>query len=614
MGSDDGDASWPRVEGYELIAVLGNGGMGTVYRARQVQLDREVALKVIHPHLAKDPAFRERYRIEMRTATTLQHPNIVPVYAAGETDDCLFIAMLLVPGNDLASYVKARGALKPSEAVAIVRQVAAALDEAHGKRLIHRDVKPHNVLVDERSTHVYLTDFGLARSLDATAGITATGTRMGTIDYMSPEQIEGTHIGPPSDVYALGCLLYALLTGGRPFSGESEVSVIRQKMQGPSRPTLAELGLPADLDAVVQRSQDERPDHRQPSAGDLASAASAALAPGLPAAAPDRFELARTEPHPARRTDPRLAAAAFDDSGSSSRSHAKRNRLVLASLVLLAAGCAATALVLSSAQSDDDPPHKAASQASDQQTPAPAASTLPGQPASDQPGESGEPERSNGGHAQAGDPGLVGSWSGNAQISYDDGGVDSFEQTITIDSLEVGEVAGTSTAVQGASTCTGPITLTTIKGRKYTFSYTETNTEECIDSSTLTLRREGDLLDYSETTDTSLSSALLPRRSDDGQDTTGPSSSDSDGWPDYQDGYAVMLSANLKRSGAESVAAADSGGVLWSSDYPGLTPGYWIAFAGPYGTEADADAALPTYQDSHSDAYVKFVDGSSVGE
>lgn len=604
MGASD----LPRVQGYELSAVLGSGGMGTVYRARQLQFDREVALKVIHPHLATDLAFRERFRLEMRAAITLQHPNIVPVYAASEADAQLFIAMLLVPGRDLASYMNEHGAFQPSEAVAIVKQIAGALDEAHGKRLIHRDVKPHNILVDERSTHVYLTDFGLARSLDATGGFTATGTRMGTIDYMSPEQIEGTDVGPASDVYALGCLLYAVLTGGRPFSGESDVSVIREKMRGPSHPTLADLGLPAALDAVVRRSQDADPSRRQASAGELAAAAGASLAPGASVAASDRNALARTEPHPLRRPGPRLAATRVDEPGAPASSSPRRRTIVVAALIFLLVGGVGAALVVSQRGSDDDPGKRGGAQA------AGGAGLSSSDSSPSDSGGSGQDEQPAGNDSRVGDSGMIGSWSGDAQISYESGEVATFEQTIKIDSLRVGEVAGASTAVQGASTCTGPITLTGIKGQKYTFSYAETNTEECIDSSTMTLRREGDLLNYKETTDTSVSSALLPRGFEGDQPPSEPAPTGSDGWPDYQSGYAVMLSANIQRAGAESVAAAESGGVLWSSDYPGLTPGYWVAFAGPFSTEAAARNALPAYQDTHPDAYVKYVDGSSVGE
>jgi hypothetical protein len=208
---------------------------------------------------------------------------------------------------------------------------------------------------------------------------------------------------------------------------------------------------------------------------------------------------------------------------------------------------------------------------------------------------------------------VIGTWDGSAQITYDDGQTDSFTQTISIDSLAVGQQAGTSTAVQGDSTCTGPITLLSMRGTSYRFSYEETNTDECIDTSTITLRLNGDRLDYRERTEVSISAGALQRTTDDAsQQAPAGEGGGTDGWPDNVAGWAVILSSNKVRSNAQTLAASESGGVLYSSDYPNLTPGYWVVFIGPFSSESDARAALPTFTDSHPDAYVRYIDGSNV--
>src|SRR4051794_39807185 len=208
-----GLATGDEVAGYVIEGVLGRGGMGVVYRARQGDLDRLVALKVIAPEIADDPAFVARFRAESRVAASVEHPNVVPIYEAGERDGMLFIAMRYVPGTDLRALLRESGSLHPSHAVRVVSQVAAALDAVHSAGLVHRDVKPANVLLAQPDEHVYLTDFGLARQAAASTAATAGGQVLGTLDYISPEQLRGQRVDARSDVYSLTALLYQLLEG-----------------------------------------------------------------------------------------------------------------------------------------------------------------------------------------------------------------------------------------------------------------------------------------------------------------------------------------------------------------------------------------------------------------
>ncbi|MDP8967126.1 MAG: serine/threonine protein kinase, partial [Actinomycetota bacterium] len=202
-----------RVEG-----VIARGGMGVVYRAVQLDLQRPVALKVIADHHAGDPEFRERFERESRMAAAIDHPNVVPVYAAGEDRGALYIVMRFVAGSDLHALIRSDGRLPAQRAAAIVAQVASALDAAHGAGLVHRDVKPANVLLARDGDHAYLSDFGLMRALDPQVPLTDSGRWMGTVDFAAPEQLQGERVDARSDVYSLGCVLFAALTGAPPFA------------------------------------------------------------------------------------------------------------------------------------------------------------------------------------------------------------------------------------------------------------------------------------------------------------------------------------------------------------------------------------------------------------
>jgi len=260
-----------RVEG-----VIARGGMGVVYRAVQLDLQRPVALKVITADRAGDPEFRERFTRESRMAAAIDHPNVVPVYAAGEDRGALYIVMRYVPGRDLHALIKHDGRLPATRAAAIVAQVAAALDVAHAAGLVHRDVKPANVLLAAGSgDHAYLSDFGLMRTLDPLEPLTDSGSWIGTVDFASPEQLAGERVDARSDVYSLGCVLYAALTGMPPFPRETVPATLLAHLRDPV-PRPSSNGADRLFDRIVARALAKEPEDRYPSAGDLGRAALAA--------------------------------------------------------------------------------------------------------------------------------------------------------------------------------------------------------------------------------------------------------------------------------------------------------------------------------------------------
>jgi serine/threonine-protein kinase len=241
--------------GYRLDALIARGGMGVVYRATQLALERPVALKVIARHLADDESFRERFLGESQLAARLDHPAVVPVYDAREEDGELIVAMRLVEGGDLKRRLRERGPLPPEEAVELLGQVADALDAAHGAGIVHRDVKPQNILLE--GERAYLTDFGLAKAL-GDSGVLSGASIAGTAEYMSPEQWRGRDVGPAADVYSLGCVLYEAITGIVPFA----------RRDGEAEPRM-----PRGLDRVIERAVAKDPAERYPSAGELIEAA-----------------------------------------------------------------------------------------------------------------------------------------------------------------------------------------------------------------------------------------------------------------------------------------------------------------------------------------------------
>jgi YVTN family beta-propeller protein len=273
--------------GYRIDAVLGRGGMGVVYRAYDVSLKRNVALKLLAPDLAQDERFRERFLSETELAASLEHPNVVPIHAAGEVEGQLFLAMRYVEGRDLKKVLQEAGALAPARALAVCSQVAAALDAAHERGLVHRDVKPSNVLLDARE-HVYLADFGLTRRLEEQSLRVGEGLSLGTPSYAAPEQIRGEPVDGRADVYSLGCLLFECLTGAVPFEGGRALAVLWAHLNDPP-PSASERRheLPASLDPVLARAMAKDPEDRYSTCAELVDAARAAV-PGLEAAAGGR--------------------------------------------------------------------------------------------------------------------------------------------------------------------------------------------------------------------------------------------------------------------------------------------------------------------------------------
>jgi serine/threonine-protein kinase len=271
--------------GYRIDRVIGRGGMGVVYLATQEALDRRVALKIVAPELGAEATFRERFARELKFVAAVDHPNVIPVYDARSEEGVLFIAMRYVEGTDLRELLLAEGRLTPPRAVDIVEQVAQALDAVHDLGVVHRDVKPANVLIGRRRgvDHVYLTDFGLSKHTTSGLGMTAPGQWVGTVDYVPPEQILGQSLDLRTDVYALGCVLYEVLTGRVPYAKEGDAAKLWAHMHDPP-PSLAAtgFGLPAGLDAVVARAIAKRPEDRWPSAGALAAAARAAVEQASP--------------------------------------------------------------------------------------------------------------------------------------------------------------------------------------------------------------------------------------------------------------------------------------------------------------------------------------------
>jgi hypothetical protein len=263
--------------GYRIEALLGRGGMGTVYLAEDMRLRRKVALKLLLPELARDERFRKRLLAESKLAAGLDHPNIVPIYEAGETEEQIFISMRYVEGQDLKTALR-EGALSPEHALGLVSQIASALDAAHAHGLVHRDVKPSNVLIapeagHEGEDHVYLADFGLTKRVSEGEGVSQHEQLMGTIDYVAPEQIRGDDVDGRADVYSLGCLLYECLQGEPPYPRGSDAAVLFAHLQE-EPPTVP------GLERVMQKALAKEPDDRHQTCRQLVAAARAELGLG----------------------------------------------------------------------------------------------------------------------------------------------------------------------------------------------------------------------------------------------------------------------------------------------------------------------------------------------
>src|SRR4051812_33118814 len=262
-----------------IRGVAGRGGMGVVYRAVHVALKRDVALKVIASDYSADPDFRSRFQRESEAAASIQHPRVIPIYHAGEEDGLLYVTMRYVDGTDLARLLMLRGRLSPDLSVRLIGQVADGLQAAHAAGIIHRDVKPANVLVEGRTddkVSALLTDFGLTKSLRVDRKITRSGVFLGTLDYAAPEQVRGDAVDARTDVYALGCVLYQSLSGRVPYPAESDAAKMFAHMEAPPPPVSVLADVPEALSAVVRRAMAKDPRERFQTAGEFALALRAA--------------------------------------------------------------------------------------------------------------------------------------------------------------------------------------------------------------------------------------------------------------------------------------------------------------------------------------------------
>jgi serine/threonine protein kinase len=268
------------VGGYRVDSVISQGGMGVVYRVTNVALHKVYALKTLTPDLTDDPQFRDRFRREMRIAASIEHPNVVGIHYAGEHEGRLFLVMDFIVGDDLRHLLQELGALEPDRAVDLLVQFASALDAAHAKGLVHRDVKPANMLVTVRDgqEHGYLTDFGIAKRSDNIGALTATGAVVGTVHYMAPEQVTGDHMDARTDVYALGCVFFQMLTGKVPYDRENSIATLFAHVHDPPPALPDQLAdLYPTFGAVIEKAMAKKPEDRHLSAGDFARDAACAL-------------------------------------------------------------------------------------------------------------------------------------------------------------------------------------------------------------------------------------------------------------------------------------------------------------------------------------------------
>ena len=359
------------VGGYRIDSVISRGGMGVVYRATHIALHKVYALKTLTPELTDDAQFQERFRREMRIAASISHPNVVGIHYAGEHEGLLFLVMDFIYGTDLRRLLIESGALDPERAVDLLTQFASALDAAHAKGLVHRDVKPANMLLTVRDgiEHGYLTDFGIAKRSDSVGALTATGTFVGTVDYMAPEQVTGDPTDARTDIYALGCVFFQMLTGKVPYERENSIATLFAHVHDPPPPLPEELAeLYPTFGPVIEKAMAKAPDERYLSAGDFARDAGCALSgmrftgpgtvvatgeagPRTPDTAPPPASAPRPEPPRRSDTPPTVAAPTGDGPPSTPRRRRSYGWIAVAAVAGLAAAIVAVIAITSGGSS-----------------------------------------------------------------------------------------------------------------------------------------------------------------------------------------------------------------------------------------------------------------------
>ncbi|MFJ1753467.1 serine/threonine-protein kinase [Kitasatospora sp. NPDC088134] len=299
LAAEPGELAGRTVAGYRLERMIGHGGMAVVYRAEDLRLGRTVAVKLLAPELARNETFRQRFVRESRIAASLDHPNIVPVYDAGEAEGVLYLAMRYVRGRDLRGLLDRQGRLTIAQTVRITVQVASALDTAHAHDLVHRDVKPGNVLIAEGTDpdhpeHAYLTDFGLTKKSLSLTGLTSVGQFVGTLDYVAPEQISGKPVDGRCDVYSLGCVVFEMLTGGPPYRRDDDLALLWAHLNDPPPSVLQQRAdLQPGVGAVLERAMAKRPQERHGSCLEFTAALRAAATAAPPEPSTGRAPAAR---------------------------------------------------------------------------------------------------------------------------------------------------------------------------------------------------------------------------------------------------------------------------------------------------------------------------------
>jgi serine/threonine protein kinase len=451
---------------YRLLSVIGQGGMGTVYKGHDTVIGRDVAVKVLPTELGSEPGYRERFRREAHIAARLTEPHIIPIHDTGEIDGRLYLVMPVIEGIDVAGLLARDGPMSPRRAVAVVDQLAAALDAAHAVGLVHRDVKPSNALLTGRD-FVYLIDFGIAHDGAATK-LTGTGMIVGTLAYMAPERFTAGTADARSDVYALTCVLHECLTGDQPFPGGSmEQQIAGHLTMDPPRPSAQRAAVPAGFDEVIAAGMAKDPDRRYQSAHELATAADRALtaAPARtprPAPAPtlhDRLP-PQPPPEPVRQPAGDLHLAATHQRPPSwppgPQPAARRPVLTTLQLWSLIAVIAVTAVVVITIVIRSSAQHPSASQTpTTQPAPSPAPTAQPAPP-SQPPGQPASPSEQTS-TVPVGLGPFEGTWtahkqklviqpSGAANLSYQAGSLD-----FTLTSVSNGVASGSITATSDIS-------------------------------------------------------------------------------------------------------------------------------------------------------------------